>query len=61
MTGFLMERGESTVPHLVAALATWVAYLVVLGLYVWRGITPRRMSLSVMSLFVLSLLVFALV
>jgi len=61
VTGFMMEKGDSTVPHLAAALVTWIAYLAVLAWHYWRGITPRRLSLTVMSVFVLSLLVFAFV
>lgn len=57
---FMMERNDSWA-HLLAAMGTWIAYLVVLVLYFWRGITPRRLSISVMSVFVLSLLVFAFV
>ena len=45
----------------MAAVVTWLAYLVVIGLHFWRGITPRRLSASVIGLFVLSLLVFAFV
>jgi len=61
VAAFMMEWRDDSVPHLVAAVATWAAYLVVLGLHFWRGITPRRLSIGVMSLFVLSLLVFAFV
>ncbi len=61
VAAFMMRRGEDALPHLVAAMATWAAYLGLLVMHFWRGITPRRMSIGVMSLFVLSLLVFAFV
>lgn len=57
---FMMERNDSW-PHLLAAVGTWLAYFVVLFLHYWRGVTPRRLSMSVMIVFVLSLLVFAFV
>ncbi|MEE3178496.1 MAG: cytochrome c biogenesis protein CcsA [Verrucomicrobiota bacterium] len=61
VAAFMMERENSYGTHLVAAVVTWLAYLVVIGLHFWRGITPRRLSGSVIVLFVLSLLVFAFV
>ena len=57
MCGLLMET-EGGGAHFVTAIGTWLGYLGLLGLYFWRGITPKRMSLGVMSLFILSLLVF---
>jgi ABC-type uncharacterized transport system permease subunit len=59
--GTVMHRSGQVATHLVAAYATWIAYFVLLGVYFIRGITPRRLSLAVISLFVLSLLVFAFV
>ncbi len=61
VSAFMMERESSFGSHLVAAIATWVAYLAVVVMYYWRGITPRRLSGSVILVFVLSLLVFAFV
>ena len=61
VSAFMMEREDSFGTHLVAAVATWLAYLVVIGLHFWRGMTPRRLSGSVIVVFVLSLLVFAFV
>lgn len=61
VTGFMMERGGDATGHLIAAVATWVAYV---GLLVWhhlRGWTPRRLVWGVNVVFVLSLLVFAFV
>lgn len=53
--------GDAGGTHRTAAVGTWMAYLILLGIFYWRGITPKRMSLSVITLFVLSLLVFAFV
>ena len=61
ISAFLMERDSAVGSHLVAAIATWLAYLVVVLMYFWRGITPRRLSSSVIVVFILSLLVFAFV
>jgi ABC-type uncharacterized transport system permease subunit len=61
ISAFLMERDNTFDSHLVAAIATWLAYLAVVFMYFWRGITPRRLSSSVIIVFILSLLVFAFV
>ena len=61
MAAFMMDRDNSYGLHLVGAVVTWLAYLVVMGMHFWRGITPRRLSSSVIIIFVLSLLVFAFV
>lgn len=47
--------------HLVAACAVWLAYAVLLGVLQFRGITGKRLSLTTVVLFVLSLSVFAFV
>ena len=60
VSAFMMDESSFGI-HLVAAIATWVAYLAVVVMYYWRGITPRRLSGSVILVFVLSLLVFAFV
>jgi len=60
VSGFLMKR-EGGKAHLSAAIMIWASYLALLGVHFWRGLTPLRMSLGVISLFVLSLIVFALV
>lgn len=59
--GLLMPRAESAWGHLIAAIAVWAAYAVLLGVRQVRGLTGRRLSLSAVVLFVLSLLVFAFV
>ncbi|MDG2486340.1 MAG: cytochrome c biogenesis protein CcsA [Roseibacillus sp.] len=61
ISAFLMDRDNALGSHLVAAIATWLAYLGVVFMYFWRGITPRRLSSSVIIVFILSLLVFAFV
>ena len=61
VAAFMMERSDEMGAHLVAAIVTWLAYLALLGMHFWRGMTPRRLSFGVISLFVLSLLVFAFV
>ncbi len=61
LAGFLMPRSESAWGHLVAAVAVWVGYGLLLLIKQVRGLTGRRFSLSAVVLFVLSLLVFAFV
>lgn len=60
VSGFLMEGGGMNA-HLIAALAIWGGYLFLLVRHYTRGMTPRRFSLGVIALFVLSLIVFSLV
>ncbi len=60
VSGFFMPRGAAA-GHLVAAVAVWLGYLVVLGTKRVRGLTGRRLSLSAVVMFVVSLLVFAFV
>ena len=59
--GFLMPRTESAWGHLIAAVAVWLGYAVLLAVKQVRGLTGRRLSLSAVGLFILSLLVFAFV
>ena len=61
VAAFLMPRTEAAWGHLVAAVAVWVGYGVLLGIKQVRGLTGRRFSLSAVILFVLSLVVFAFV
>jgi ABC-type uncharacterized transport system permease subunit len=61
VAGFLMPRSESALGHLIAAVAVWLAYAVLLAVKQVRGLTGRRLSLSAVGVFVLSLLVFAFV
>lgn len=60
VSGLLMQQDPAGT-HFAAAIGTWAAYLVLLVIYFWRGITPKRLSLGVMTVFVLSLLVFVFV
>ncbi len=61
MAGFLMPRTEAAWGHLIAAIAVWAGYALLLGVKQVRGLTGRRLSLSAVVLFVLSLVVFAFV
>ncbi|MEY3894899.1 MAG: cytochrome c biosis protein CcsA [Verrucomicrobiota bacterium] len=61
VAGFLMPHTQAAWGHLIAAVAVWVAYLVLLGVKQVRGLTGRRFSLSAVLLFILSLVVFAFV
>lgn len=61
LAGILMPRTASALPHLIAALAVWLAYATLLTLKQVRGLTGRRLSLSTVILFLLSLAVFAFV
>jgi len=58
--GLLMPRESSAgMAHLWAAVAVWVSYTTLLTIWQVRGMTPSRMALSVVSLFLVSLAVFA--
>lgn len=61
VTGFMMEREGGAIGHLIAAVATWIAYAGLLGWHWGRGWTPRRLVWGVNVVFVFSLLVFAFV
>ena len=61
VAGFLMPQTEAAWGHLIAAVAVWVGYGLLLGVKQVRGLTGRRFSLSAVVLFVLSLVVFAFV
>ncbi len=57
--GFLMPREASdSMLHLRAAVAIWLAYCILLVIWKVRGMTPSRMALSVVALFIVSLVVF---
>ena len=61
VAGFLMPQKDSAWGHLVAAVAVWAGYGLLLGVKKVRGLTGRRLSLSAVVLFILSLFVFAFV
>jgi ABC-type uncharacterized transport system permease subunit len=61
VAGFLMPHTASAWGHLIAAVAVWASYIVLLAVKKVRGLTGRRLSLSAVVLFVLSLVVFAFV
>ncbi len=60
-SGFIMPHDSSAIGHLIAAVAVWTGYAVLLGVKTVRGLTGRRLSLLTVVLFVLSLGVFAFV
>jgi ABC-type uncharacterized transport system permease subunit len=59
VAGLLMPHGEGALAHLVAAIAVWLGYVIVMTVKRVRGLTGRRFALSAVVLFVLSLGVFA--
>jgi len=59
--GFLMPRAGGFHSHLIAAVASWAGYVLLLGVNAARGMTGRRLSLAAVGLFLLSLTVFAFV
>jgi ABC-type uncharacterized transport system permease subunit len=61
IAGFLMPHTASAWAHLIAAVAVWIAYVVLLTVKQVRGLTGRRLSLAAVLLFALSLAVFAFV
>lgn len=61
IAGILMPHGDGAVGHLIAAVGVWVGYLALMVVKRVRGITGRRFALSTVTLFVLSLGVFAFV
>ncbi len=61
LAGLFMPRLEEAWAHLIAAVAVWIGYAVLLAVKKARGITGRRFSLSAVVLFLLSLMVFAFV
>ncbi len=61
IAGFVMPRGSSGTPHLIAASGVWLSYALLLSIRQVRGLTGRRMALVTVLLFLCSLSVFALV
>jgi len=58
--GFMMPHtGNTALAHLLAAVAVWVSYLILITVKLVRGLTGRRLSLAAVVLFVFSLVVFA--
>lgn len=55
----LMMRSQSGGAHLWVAAVVWLAYVLMLGVWFVRGMTPKKMSVFVVVLFVASLSVFA--
>lgn len=59
--GFLMPRTTGAPGHLIAAVVVWISYALLIGIKSVRGLTGKRLSLSAVVLFILSLVVFAFV
>ena len=57
VSGYLMA-GVSSQAHLNVARVVWLAYFILLVIYHWRGITPRRFALTAILFFLASLGVF---
>jgi ABC-type uncharacterized transport system permease subunit len=57
--GFMMPHEGAPLGHLIAAVAVWTAYALLLTVKSVRGLTGRRLSLLTVALFILSLGVFA--
>jgi ABC-type uncharacterized transport system permease subunit len=61
IAAFLMPHNSAMMGHLLAAIAVWTGYAFLLGIKLVRGLTGRKLSLSVVIMFILSLGVFAFV
>ncbi len=61
IAGLLMPLGKDAMAHLIAAIAVWLGYVVLMVTKRVRGMTGRRFALGAVALFVLSLGVFAFV
>jgi ABC-type uncharacterized transport system permease subunit len=61
IAGFVMPHSPNALGHLIAAVAVWLGYALLLGVKATRGMTGRRLSILTVALFVLSLGVFAFV
>jgi ABC-type uncharacterized transport system permease subunit len=59
IAGFMMPHDTAALGHLIAAVAVWTGYALLLGIKTLRGMTGRKLSLATVALFVLSLGVFA--
>ncbi len=57
--GFKMQISEAGKLHLYAGAFVWLLYVLLLGVWFVRGMVPRKMSLFMVVLFVVSLSVFA--
>jgi len=58
--GLFMPREQGgSMAHLWVAVAVWIGYTLLLTIWQVRGMTPSRMALSLVSLFLASLAVFA--
>ena len=56
---FMPQKSDAGWAHLWAAVAVWVSYTVLLTIWQVRGMTPAKMAMCVITLFIASLVVFA--
>lgn len=61
VAGFMMPHTGNGQVHLIVACVTWGAYIALLAIHAWHGLTGRRLSLATVALFLISLSVFAFV
>ena len=61
LAGCLMPHDKQAIAHLIAALTIWSSYAALMAVKAARGLTGRRLSLLTVTLFILSLGVFAFV
>ncbi len=59
IAGFLMPQTNQALGHPITAVVLWLCYLFLIGVQRVRGLTGRRLSLSAVMLFLISLVVFA--
>lgn len=58
VAGFVMPHDQSALPHLIAAVLVWIAYMSLLVIQCCRGLSGKWLSLTTVLWFVLSLGVF---
>lgn len=57
--GVLMKTTtDSAGRHLLMAFGVWICYGVLLAVTCWRGLPPRKLAISTVVLFILSLMIF---
>ncbi len=59
--GLVMQKSGATNKHLYVALGQWFAYAIILGFKRKRGMPPRKLAITAVVLFVLSLMIFPLI
>jgi ABC-type uncharacterized transport system permease subunit len=59
--GFLMPHTTHALAHFIAAIVVWLSYIGLIAMKAVRGMTGKRLAISAVVFFALSLLVFAFV